>query len=213
MATKSRLLDNIRRTFVLDKAKSRAKRLSPLRPTTISSDAGLRRCLVDADAESLWISYEPELTMALLRGVSWPARKLGVAILSHAASAATLPALATCFKRFAYAADGGFLPPGELAAALKAGNAPDLFIGGGADAASRTLTLWRGDLQPLTVPFLAFEISGDGTIPDFERFSVVDFGQTIRLGDYEAASDAVLRDFDAAYRRRRRAPQRRLSPL
>lgn len=56
--------------------------------------------------------------------------------------------------------------------------------------------------NPLTVPFVAFETSGDGTIPDFDRFSVVDFGQTIRLGDYEAASDAVLRDFDRACRQR-----------
>jgi hypothetical protein len=212
MVMKSRLMDHVRRTFVLDRAKSRAKRLAPLCPTMISSDAGLRRCLVDADVQSLWISYDPELTAALLRGVPWPARKLGAAILSHAVSAVTLPALGNCFKRFAYAAQGGFLSPEELAAALKAGNARDLFIGGAADAASRTLTLWRGDLEPLTVPFVAFETSGDGTVPDFERFSVVDFGQTIRLGDYEAASDAVLRDFDRGYRRRQRAPQRR-SPL
>lgn len=212
MVTKGGLVDDIRRTFVLDKAKSRVKRLALLCPIQISSAAGLRHRLVEANVDSLWISYEPELTSALLRGVRWPAQNLGAAILCHAVSAATLPALGNCFQRFAYAADSGFLPPDELAAALQARNARDLFIGGGGDAASQTLTLWRGDLEPLTVPFTAFEPSGDGTVPDFERFAVVDFGQTIQLGDYEAASDAVLRDFDPASRHRRPAP-RRLSAL
>jgi DNA-binding Xre family transcriptional regulator len=60
------------------------------------------------------------------------------------------------------------------------------------------MTLWRGDLEPLT----AFEKSGDGVRPDFARFAVADYGQTIRLGDYEAAADALLYEFDPQYRRR-----------
>lgn len=94
------------------------------------------------------------------------------------------------------------LAPSELAEALAAENRSDLFIGGSVDRASRTLTLWRGNLESITVPFSAFEKSGDGIEPDFRRLSMSDCGQTIRLGRYEAAADAVLYEFDREYRRR-----------
>jgi len=189
-------------TFLLDKARRRSKEFATLRPTVISSKAGLRNSLAHATKDSLWISYEHDLTAALLQNVQWPARSLGAALLNHAVSPATLPALANCFKRLAYGADGTFLPPDELAAALQAENSPDLFLGGTVDMTSQTLTLWRGNLEPLTVPCAAFEISGDGIEPDFDRFSVVDCGQTVRLGDYEAATEAILYEYDSEYRRR-----------
>jgi len=53
----------------------------------------------------------------------------------------------------------------------------------------------------LTVPFSAFEKSGDGTEPDFNAFSVIDCGQTVKLGEYEAAVDALLYEYDPEYRR------------
>ena len=56
--------------------------------------------------------------------------------------------------------------------------------------------------MPLTVPFSAFEKSGDGTRPDFNELSVIDCGQTVQLGDYEAAVDAILYEYDPEYRRR-----------
>ena len=172
--------------------------------------AALRNSLAQATKDSLWISYEQDLTEALLRNLSWPARSLGVAVLVHGLDPHTFPALANCFKRFACGTGEGFLPPDELAAALGADNAADLLIGGSVDVASQTITLWRGNLEPLTVGFAAFETSGDGTEPDFERFSVADYGQTVRLGDYEAAADALLYEFDREYRRRI-ARQRRQS--
>lgn len=199
-----------RQTFVLDKVKQRASRFASLRPDVVTSNAALQRCLAKANKDSLWISYEQDLTAALLRNVSWPARDLGVAVLSHSVHPATLPALANCFKRFAYGTDDRLLPPDQLAAVLNAENCADLFLGGNVDQASLTITLWRGNIEPLTVPFTAFEKSGDGTEPDFERFSITDFGQSVRLGEYEAASHAVLYEFDPEYRRR--VSRRRLRP-
>jgi DNA-binding Xre family transcriptional regulator len=90
----------------------------------------------------------------------------------------------------------------ELLEALAADHRENLFIGGSVDPSSRTITLWRGTLEPLTVPFRAFELSGDGTAPDFSRFAITDCGQTVQLGDYEAATDALLYEFDPEYRRR-----------
>jgi DNA-binding Xre family transcriptional regulator len=157
--------------------------------------------LARADKDSLWISNEHDLTAALLKNLSWPARSLGRAVLTHQVDPATLPALANCFRHVAYG-NGGFVPPNELATALKAENRADLFIGGNVDWTSETITLWRGNLESLTVPFAAFETSGDGVEPLFDRFSAADFGQTIRLGDYEAAAEAILYEFDGEYRRR-----------
>jgi hypothetical protein len=191
-----------RQTFLLDKAKKRSERFAALHPQIVSSLAGLRNSLAHATKDSLWISYEKNLTEALLRTVSWPSRPLGVAVFVHALTPETLLALASCFKRIAFASNDGFLPPDELAGALEADNRSDLFLGGSVDQASRTITLWRGNLEPLTVPFSAFEKSGDGTEPDFGQFSIQDFGQTIRLGDYEAAADAILYEFDPEFRRR-----------
>jgi DNA-binding Xre family transcriptional regulator len=99
--------------------------------------------------------------------------------------------------------DGAFLAADELAAALRAEHRANLLIGGCVDQGTKTITLWRGNLHALTVPFSAFEKSGTGASPDFEAFSLDDGGQTIRLGEYEAAVDAVLYEFDADYRRRR----------
>ncbi|MFM7319533.1 MAG: helix-turn-helix domain-containing protein [bacterium] len=109
--------------------------------------------------------------------------------------------LHSLFTRIAYDVDGCFLPPEELAEVLEAENRADLVIGGIVSEATKTITLWRGNLEPLTVPFAAFEPSGDGTKPDFQAFTVIDSGQTIQLGHYESAVDALLYEFDPEYRR------------
>ena len=202
MTVKTQNKPTPRRTFLLDKSKKRSERFATLHPHIVSSSSALQGSVAQATNETLWISYEKGLTEALVRTLSWPSRSLGEAILVHPMNPQTFPALAGCFDRFAFAIGGGFLPPEELAVVLEAENRAELFIGGSVDHATKTMTLWRGNLKPLTVPFSAFEKSGDGVAPDFQDFSVRDYGQTIRLGDYEAASDAILYEFDRAYRRR-----------
>lgn len=188
--------------FLLDRAKKRPASFATLRPRVVSTAAGVGESVARASKDCLWISYARDLTEALVRKVAWPVTSLGSGLLVHPLDTASLPALSSCFRRVAYATAGGFLPAGELAEALAAENRSDLFVGGNVDLATETLTLWRGDLTPLTVPFTAFETSGDGTAPDFARFSVIDCGQTVRLGEYEAATDALLYEFDPVYRRR-----------
>ena len=126
---------------------------------------------------------------------------MGYALLLYRPLQETLPTLTGCFKKFVYSMDGGFLPPEELAEALSAENRSDLFIGGTVDSENAVVTLWRGDLRSLAVPFSTFIPSGDGVKPDFKAFSVTDYGHTVRLGEYEAATDAILYEFDSDYRR------------
>lgn len=202
MAVKIKHAVATRQVVLLDKAKIRPARFSLLDPVIVSSIRELRDSVELATKDTLWVSYERSLTESLLKIVAGPPRTLGTAVFVHAVSLQSVAGFTSCFKRFAFASDHGFLPPNELAEALVAENAADLFIGGSVDLCSETITLWRGSLTPLTVPFLAFEKSGDGIEPDFSRFAVTDFGQTVRFGRYEAAADAILYEFDPDYRRR-----------
>lgn len=88
--------------------------------------------------------------------------------------------------------DFKWLPVDEMLTALMAGDNDQLYIGGMADIANQTLTLIRGDRKTVYVPFSIFKPSGDGTVPDFKKLNFIDYGWTVVLGDYEAASDAII---------------------
>jgi hypothetical protein len=100
------------------------------------------------------------------------------------------------------------LPHAELAEVLASERRGDLCVGGIVDPASRAVVLYRGDLSCLTIPLAAFRPSGDGVAPDPTRFAVADHGQTVSFGDYEAAFDALLYEWDADFRRRLGAERR-----
>jgi hypothetical protein len=95
-----------------------------------------------------------------------------------------------------------WLPGQELVEAITRDDASDRFIGGSVDAKVKTLTLLRGNIEAMVVPFSHFPKSGDGTAPDFAKLRVTDYGRTIALGNYEASADAILYELDPGYRRR-----------
>jgi hypothetical protein len=94
-----------------------------------------------------------------------------------------------------------FLDPDELTEVISAENRGDLFVGGAVNPSEEVLVLYRGSFDRLSVPFAWFDRKSD-VEPDFEKFAVIDHGQTIRLGAVEVAADAILYDFDSDYRRR-----------
>jgi len=188
--------------FLLDRAAKRAATFAPLHPRVVSTRADLRSSLASATKDSLWVSYAPDLTHALVKGVAANPPSLGLGLFVHTLDVQSIPVLSSAFRRIAFTPNGGFLPADDLAEVLSAENRSDLFLGGFVNRPTETITLWRGNLESLTVPFSAFPRSGDGTEPDFDAFSIVDSGQTVRLGQYEAAVDAILYEFDPEYRRR-----------
>jgi Helix-turn-helix len=105
--------------------------------------------------------------------------------------------------RVVVAPDDGvrLLPPAELAGVMADGRAVDLFIGGVVDTDDKALVLYRGNLDRLVVPLDWFKPRPKAR-PDFDAFAVVDHGQTVQLGEYEAAGEAILYEFDADARRR-----------
>ena len=89
----------------------------------------------------------------------------------------------------------------DLLEVVNSFNRRDLFIGGIANQDDQALVLYRGDCTSLLVPFAWFEPRPVAGSPDWARFQVTDCGQTLRMGDYEAAGDAVLYEFDPVFRR------------
>lgn len=108
--------------------------------------------------------------------------------------------------RYVVAGNGhvALLPVEEMAEVLASDDRENLFIGVAADAKDRTVILYRGTIEPLLVPAAWFRGRPGGPKADLSKLAVTDFGQTIRLGEFEAASDALLYEFDAEYRRRAR---------
>lgn len=186
---------------LLDRRPKHAAAFAGLRPRIISSVDDLRNSVAQASKDSVWVSYASDLTGALVKHATAVPATLGLGLFAHAIDMKSILVLSSLFRRVAFSVDGGFIPAKELAEVLDAENPANCFIGGFVNKATQTITFWRGNLESLTIPFSAFDKSGNGTEPDFEAFSVIDCGQTVRLGDYEAAVDAILYEYDPAYRR------------
>lgn len=191
-------------TFVLTRKSSSINRMASLKPKVVSTEADVRESLASNRKDGLWISLSETFTELLQRLVFLQSRasRRGDLVLLHEPRLESLPALNSYFERVLFSTENGFLPMKELAEVLIADNRQDLFIGGSIDREAGTLTLFRGDRSSLTVPLTAFQPSGQGNQPNFDAFAIADCGQTIKFGDYEAATDAVLYEFDPDYRRR-----------
>jgi len=111
--------------------------------------------------------------------------------------------LTTFFHVVVAPGDGSHLiPPGDIAEILADKQPENFFIGGVADREDKALVLYRGSLEKLAIPFSWFRASPGSPKPNFDDFEVTDGGQTVRLGEYEAAADAILYEFDSKARAR-----------
>jgi hypothetical protein len=71
------------------------------------------------------------------------------------------------------------------------------FIEGTVDFKNKVLILIQTgeNKKNVYIPFSWFKSTPEGPEPDFYDFEIIDSGQTIRLGYYEAASDTILDEF------------------
>jgi|SRR5579885_1996616 len=74
----------------------------------------------------------------------------------------------------------------------------DYIVAGYVDFTQERVILFRGDGMSLVAPMSMF--TGRPTTPDFEQFSITDYGQTLVFGPFEAAVDSVLYDLDPQYK-------------
>jgi hypothetical protein len=176
-----------------------------------------RRSLIEAlgqaSPSALWMAAKPGATEELLQeAIRLPARRrcrLGGLLTLYEPRTQSIQPLEDLFVPFVWSpGDFRILPLDELAEVLVDERRGDLFIGGYADLEQQTITLVRGDLRRLSVPLSMFLPSGGGGRPDASRLAFTDCGNTVRLGDYEAATDAILYEADPEYRSRLLAKKR-----
>lgn len=174
----------------------------------LRSESEIRAALSRHGLRALWIAPSSAAIHLLLGTL--PRRPIGdQRLLSLEQADDDRRGLMHALFRYVVSVDEGvrLLPTDELAEVLSSANRADLFIGAAVARADAAVILYRGNLEPLVVPLSWFRERADGPRPDLSDVAVTDFGQTVRLGDYEAATDAILYEFDDDSRRRAKKRQ------
>ena len=208
--TMGKVIKNPKQLVILDLDEGQSRRLKIRGAVLCHGRAEIAKTLRQAHPRSFWVSMRQDATDDVLRSVQACHRRRGMIyglITVVPPRPDSVPGLSSCFRRLAGTSPNSqLLPTEELFDVLTAPpkEAVSLFIAAVSDPQSQTLALTRGNLKTITVPWSMFEPSGAGVQPDFSRLSLTDYGHTVRLGDYEAASDAILYEADPEYRRRNR---------
>jgi DNA-binding Xre family transcriptional regulator len=157
-------------------------------------------------SESVWLTHEPSIIEDALKGSdifdlrSSLKKRTNILILGEAKKSWE-PTLNSLFKKAFVFAEATSLSIVEILEIFASKNPSHFVIGGNIENDLKLLVLTRGDLSTLAIPLSAFRESGDNIVPDFEAFSVVDGGQTLKFGEYEASVDSVLYELDPDYRK------------
>jgi hypothetical protein len=175
----------------------------------LRSRGQVHKAIPTAKKGDLWVLFAESYADLIFKSVTWPVRKkLGDLLVLGDMPCSEEVALSLLFDRIAVTHNGATLPIAELAEVMSAENKRNLFVSGIISKKNGTLTLRRGDLTPLVVPLSAFRPTENDVRPDFDRFEIADYGQTLRFGPYEASADAVLYEYDPDYRRQLNAERR-----
>lgn len=182
--------------------RAKSQSVDALVPKWINSSLEASKAVRSVDANVVWIVRKESLADCVAQDVAasnvW--RKTGYLLLLLDARSALLPSLEKRFRAVAFASS--ILPKEELDEVLKSPDREDRFIGGVVDEDSMTVILWRGNFDPIAVPFKAFPATANGIRPNFDKFSVIDYGQSLRFGNYESDAEAVLYEYASDFRRR-----------
>ncbi len=205
--------ENVRRYVILDTNRERFKRYLSNSVYFCNTQTEIGKVYDDVSDNLTWVSYAQRFTDELVKAVSMkratqrktsPPRDECVLTIASPRPE-SVPTLHGLFSRIVGDSPGyHWLPKDELSEVLfdNSIDRSEFIIAAASDPVTRTLSLVRGNCQPLVVPFSFFEPSGDGTKPDFGYVRVTDFGRTIALGDYEAAADAIMYESDRDYRKK-----------
>lgn len=160
------------------------------------------RGFTESPKDSVWVSKGTSYLAALAKQSVQPSGNRRLLVLNPIEEV-THHVLSTWF-RFVVVRKGSIslLPPKELLEVLQAKNRDELFIGGAYDSRGRVIVLYRGSVEPIVVPLDWFKEQDGQLRANPRKLSVIDYGQTVKLGDYEAGADAILYEFDEEYRRR-----------
>jgi len=193
----------IEQVLLVEPSGHAARNFQHVRATRVHTADAIRAALRQTRSRALWIAPTGpalDLLCEALTGRALSGQRL--LALGHA-DAGRRQIMRACFRDVVSADEGvQLLPIPELLEVLNAPDRADLLIGGTVALEDSAVVLIRGDLGRLVVPLKWFRPRPDGPGPDPLRFSIADHGQTVRLGEYEAATAAVLYEFDEQYRKR-----------
>ncbi|OLC31711.1 MAG: hypothetical protein AUH81_17350 [Candidatus Rokubacteria bacterium 13_1_40CM_4_69_5] len=179
------------------------RELVRLEAARLRTESEIRNALKRSGRRALWVAPSVaavRLLLAALVGRSKGDQRLLALEPTNGARHNLLHAI----FRFVVSADEGIrlLQIDELADVLGSPDREDLFVGVAVAPDDAAIILYRGNLEPLVAPLAWFRIRPGGPKPDPTDLAITDSGQTVRLGEYEAGADAILYEFDDAYRRR-----------
>lgn len=179
---------------------SASRALEGLPGDRLRSAAEVRAALMRQQKGALWIAPDAQAIRVILDAL--PARPVGdQRLLCLRAKRGDGHALLHATFRFVVSADEGacLAPIAELREILGSERRAELIAA--ITVSEGAVVLYRGNLEPLIVPLRWFPTHTRAPGRDASALAVIDFGQTIRMGDYEIATDAILYEFDEAYRR------------
>lgn len=186
--------------------KSAPNPFAALKPVVLASPDPVR--LANVGANAVWIVWKAHDLRAFIPFFATKAvAQNSVLILDS--SFERLNLLNAVFKRVVAEGHGThLLPHGDLIDVLGSPRPEDLLIGYSLDKEDETIVFHRGNFETLVVPFDFFRAKGSRPRPNFNDCTIIDCGQTVRLGTYEAATDAILYELDADFRRRMKRKER-----
>lgn len=179
------------------------------------SQRGFAEALKQARHEDVLVSQDARWPARAVAGIHFHAPDLKNApklLITRRLGARTRAAYDAIFHQVVDPGFAKLLHAETLREVLSARNRADLIIGGLYIEDAESLLLYRGTLEPVLVRVSWFKARTGGPRPDFARLSFEDYGQTVRLGQYEASTDAILYEHDPDYRKRAKKRLRRQDP-
>ncbi len=194
-------------TYVVDEGRTDLGAFSALDPTILRNKRVVQRAALDG-RRALWIAPRKEGLWWLAETIAelaQPPRHLLLAL--EVFSPKSLVVLPTLFARTVCSPPVRLLPRAELSEVVAWDGRADMCIGGVVEPRAGTVTLYRGDLRPITVPASRFQSTVKGVTSDLSRFEVTHYGQVLRFGNYGVSFEEVLFEYDADFRRAKKAQQ------
>jgi hypothetical protein len=197
--------------YVVDTPNAHGKRgvwphLRTLLPHTcrLRNEKQIVTSFLSAHKDSVWLAFDTSFVLHLANEVHEPKGEQRLLLFQKVAAESqhflnayfrfVLPSMKTM----------SMLPLDQLPEVLIAPNSQDLFIAVTADPDKKAVLLYRGNMEPLVIPLDWFVNGTKSPTANQRKFALDDYGQTVRFGEFEAAADAILYEFDRDFRRRAR---------
>jgi DNA-binding XRE family transcriptional regulator len=173
----------------------------PLRYENIRSARKVCETYAVAPRESLWVAWDIAQFSALTEVRPLPSRDQRLLCMTTMDSASQ-QVFGTYFPHLLAASDARvLLASPELETVVTSSVRADRFIAVAFDRGSKAIVLHRGNLDRVVVPLAWFANAASDAAADPLALDIIDCGQTVKLGSFEAATDAILYEFDDEYRR------------